>query len=337
MKINFFGDVMLGRGVANVVSNSQNILKHFKKTENDDHINICNLEAPIIIDEPNNKNKFFISPNALSILDFFNGVSIANNHIFDQGEIGLINTIETLKQRGIKHTGAGINKEEAFSPIIIRKDKGNIIILGLTSINNISVPDRSLAEKIALIEDRSLIDEFIVKYKKPMNTLVVMPHMGIEHVDAPSNYIVNKYRSLVDMGFDLIIGSHPHTVQGIEWYKKGLICYSLGDFIFDNLNKMRRKSLVVNIEFKSSNEWDTRFRLSIKNEDFQPKLLSSEVTKRYLKRVNRYIDNKYFYNSRFVSGKLYNQIYFICFETKVNGFKGFRKAILSKLSLILSR
>ena len=337
MKINFFGDVMLGRGVANIISDDQNLLLDFKKTENNDSINICNLEAPIIINEPIKKNKFYVSKNALPMLGFFHGVSIANNHICDQGEIGIINTVEVLKQRGIKYTGAGINKEEAFLPIIIREDKYNIIILGLTSINNISASDRNLAEKIALIEDKSFIDEFIMKYNNPMNILVAMPHMGVEHVDAPTNYIVNKYRSLVDMGFDAIIGSHPHTVQGVEWYKKGLICYSLGDFIFDNLNKLRRKSLIVNLDFKTPNEWEARFRLSIKNEEFIPKLQSSEITEKYLKRVNRFIGNKYFYGSRFISGKLYNQIYTIYSETKFNGFKGLIKVILSKLRLFLSR
>ena len=115
-----------------------------KEYENNDHINICNLEAPIIIDEPNNKKKLYISKNALPILDFFYGVSIANNHICDQEESGLINTIEALKQRGIKYTGAGISKEEAFLPIIIREGKYNIIILGLTSINNIDKINVSL-------------------------------------------------------------------------------------------------------------------------------------------------------------------------------------------------
>jgi poly-gamma-glutamate synthesis protein (capsule biosynthesis protein) len=86
---------------------------------------------------------------------------------------------------------------------------------------------------ITLIEEYKLVNRKIVFYI----------HAGLETVDVPLPFFRELYQHLVDAGVDLVIGHHPHVIQGMEIYKTGLIYYSIGDFIFNSKNVKRFESV----------------------------------------------------------------------------------------------
>ncbi len=67
--------------------------------------------------------------------------------------------------------------------------------------------------------------------------MVVYVHWGVERSDMPEQYQKDMGRGYIDAGADIVIGSHPHVLQGFEWYNGGLIAYSLGNFIFNDREK----------------------------------------------------------------------------------------------------
>jgi poly-gamma-glutamate synthesis protein (capsule biosynthesis protein) len=77
--------------------------------------------------------------------------------------------------------------------------------------------------------------EQIPKYKKSVDLLVVNLHWGIEYFHLPTPQQIATARELIDLGADIIIGHHPHTLQGIEKYNGGIVAYSLGNFVFADI------------------------------------------------------------------------------------------------------
>lgn len=156
-------------------------------------------------------------------------VSLANNHVMDYGADGLHSTISYLNKAGIKTVGAGQNIHQARSPVVI---EGPGIKIGFLA--NALTRDNATARKsgVAGLNPRSLEKE-IRLLKSDCDLVVVSLHAGVEFKSRPENYMRSISRSLVEHGCDIVLGTHPHSVQGIEEYKNGLIAYSLGNFVFD--------------------------------------------------------------------------------------------------------
>ena len=130
---------------------------------------------------------------------------------------GVFQTLSILDEFNIQHTGR--KTKGVFNPIIIESNGKSMALLGITSKKNILESQHIYLDQIALIEDETMIIDFINKYKILVDILVVLPHMGVEHVDCPADFIRLAYHDLIDKGFDLVVASHPHTIQGIEKYK----------------------------------------------------------------------------------------------------------------------
>jgi poly-gamma-glutamate capsule biosynthesis protein CapA/YwtB (metallophosphatase superfamily) len=196
-------------------------------------INIGNLEcslsdreAPIHI-----RNKTFNlrgSPEfCKSLADAgFNIISLANNHILDYGAGGLIDTIDNLQKEGIHHIGAGKDLEEASKPLIIEMKGLRLAFLAFTYAFRARYKKPGCAPC-----NFSFIQRQIRRVRSSVDVVIVNVHQGIEYVDFPSRKTVALYRGIADEGADLILGHHPHVVQGVEFYNNSLIVYSLGNFV----------------------------------------------------------------------------------------------------------
>lgn len=335
MRINVFGDVMFGRNVAESINHGVDLLSEIRGRTGENNFNICNLEAPYIRNNPYNPTRFFFTEMALPTLQHFQAVTLANNHVFDQGLDGLYETIEILDKLHIQHTGIGMNKEDAFRPILINVKGISVALLGITSKKNIMKAAHVYLNYIALIEDDEKIESFVREYKQRGSYLIVLPHMGIEHVDCPSEYIKEKYRRLIDIGFDMVIASHPHAVQGVEEYREKIICYSLGDFIFDNLSSLRNKSMVVSLDFSVGDEPQFFFSVTHKNSLFQPTIMTEEQAFEMKRRLNSYINSEFAFQIRLVICKIYNQIYNITYIKRTQGWKSTFASIREKIFLLI--
>ncbi|QAY66421.1 CapA family protein [Paenibacillus protaetiae] len=236
----FVGDILLGASVADMIaSNGYDYpYKQAKLYLSDPDITAGNLEYPVTENGTPAENKTYVfkgSPDALPALkdSGLDLVTLANNHTLDQGVEGLLDTMKHLDEAGIQHVGAGHDDMEAFQPVIIEKNGIKIAYIGLSKV----VPDVSWkADKnkpgVAETYDTTRAVAAIKSAKEQADLVVVMVHWGVERSDKPEAYQRDFAKQYIDAGADLIIGSHPHVLQGFEMYKGKWIAYSLGNFIF---------------------------------------------------------------------------------------------------------
>ena len=141
--------------------------------------------------------------------------------------------IDTLDSAGILHVGSGKNLEEAKQPQIIEKNGKKIGFLGASRVFPTGgwAAGSSHPGMFSAYDTASVVQE-IQKVKKECDYLVVYVHWGIERNTQPEAYQREMGHQYIDAGADLVVGSHPHVLQGIELYHGKWILYSLGNFVF---------------------------------------------------------------------------------------------------------
>lgn len=162
-------------------------------------------------------------------------VSLANNHTLDYGPDALTDTFKTLDDAGIDYAGAGDNMDRAKAPICRTAGGRKIAFLAASRVifaGSWYATD-SRAGMVGTY-DPSLILQSIKKAKVADDYVVVYVHWGIERQSSIVDYQRSLAQQYIDAGADAVIGSHPHTMQGFEYYKGKPIAYSLGNFIFSN-------------------------------------------------------------------------------------------------------
>ncbi|HPW68750.1 MAG: CapA family protein [Desulfomonilia bacterium] len=163
-------------------------------------------------------------------------LSLANNHILDYREQAMYETMGCLEMQGIGWFGAGASIEEANRPAII--ERGGIS-LGVLSRSEVTIDSPFYASEqergIAPLDLKELAHA-VASLKGRVHAVAVCLHWGKEDWRYPSPDQVRTAHEIIDMGADLIIGHHPHVLQGIERYRWGHIAYSLGNFLFSDLD-----------------------------------------------------------------------------------------------------
>ena len=161
------------------------------------------------------------------------GVTLANNHALDFGQEALLDSCEILDRAGILHTGAGKDLDAARRPVIVERKGKRIAVIGATRV--IPVADWAAGGQhpgmLAAYDMTALLEE-IRAQKQENDAVIVCIHWGIERDEQPQDYQRTMGRQMIDAGADLVIGSHPHVLQGMEYYKGKPIAYSLGNFVF---------------------------------------------------------------------------------------------------------
>jgi poly-gamma-glutamate synthesis protein (capsule biosynthesis protein) len=159
-------------------------------------------------------------------------VTIANNHIFDLGEKGLINTIRLLDENGIKHCGAGANMEEASKPAMVEINGKKIAFLGYMPYWwEAPHPASEINAGINHLHIEK-VEKDVIKSKEQYDYVFVLPHWGIEHTHYPTNREREFALKIINAGADGIIGSHTHMIQPLVKYKGIPVFFSLGNFLF---------------------------------------------------------------------------------------------------------
>lgn len=172
-------------------------------------------------------------------------VSVANNHVYDYGETALLDTLDTLKQYGIPYVGAGRNLEEAKEIVYFRTGGMKIAYVSATQVERSYVFTKEASVNspgVLRTYDPARFLEVIKKAEETSDFTVVYVHWGTEGVnqfEADQQSLGHQY---IDAGADLVIGDHPHCLQGVEYYKGVPIFYSLGNFWFNS--KTRDTGLV---------------------------------------------------------------------------------------------
>lgn len=175
-------------------------------------------------------------------------VTLANNHALDFGKDALLDTCETLDKADIRYVGAGKNLEEASSPVILEVNGLKLAFLGTTRV----MPEYSwAAQKDSAGMFETYNPEALLKKIREVRAVsdyvIVYVHWGVERETTPKDYQRTMGKQYIDAGADLVIGSHPHVLQGIEYYQGKPIVYSLGNFIFGS-QIPKTMLLMVNLE-----------------------------------------------------------------------------------------
>lgn len=160
-------------------------------------------------------------------------VTLANNHALDFGTDALVDTCDVLDEAGIYRVGAGRDLEEARKPVILEVKGKKIGFLGASRVIPVGSWNATATTPGMLTTyDPTLLLEDIRKVRESCDYVVVYVHWGIERRDRPEEYQRGLGKQYIDAGADLVIGSHPHVLQGMEYYKGKPIVYSLGNFVF---------------------------------------------------------------------------------------------------------
>ena len=240
----FGGDVYLGSYVLEAYDEaggiSGNLDEAYRDLTSSADLFVVNEEFPFSLrgtPEGDKEFTFRVDPQRVNILKEMgvDGVTLANNHILDYGVEALSDTINTLDAAGIGHTGAGEDRERASEAFISEINGKTVAVLGTTRVMPFAhwAAGSSSAGVFAAYDayKERLLSE-ISELSESCDLTVVMIHWGTERKETPDDYMRSLASEMAEAGADLIVGSHPHVLQGTEFIGEVPVIYSLGNFLF---------------------------------------------------------------------------------------------------------
>lgn len=232
--VSFFGD----RADAPMMEVFSSVAPIFKGVD----LSVINLENPLISSEKGQavKGKCTLRGSVgwadIMKQSGINLVSLANNHMMDYGSDGLFSTMDALENVGLPYLGAGRNKEEAERPFFTELNGCKIAIIARSSVVVASKCYAGDQEPGVAFFDATETLNTIRECKKKSDCVIVILHWGIEQYEYPTPDQRRLATVLVRAGADMILGHHPHVLQGIETREGGFVSYSMGNFLFDEFN-----------------------------------------------------------------------------------------------------
>jgi poly-gamma-glutamate synthesis protein (capsule biosynthesis protein) len=272
----FAGDVTLSDSFADVAGSDYkwafSQLEEYRKAD----VAMVNLENPLTDAtrmRPGKTFNFKADPKSVGVLAAggVDIVNLANNHTMDYEADGLKETLETLDKAGIRYVGAGRDIKEARRPEIIEVKGQRIAYLGYYD-PNFHAADKGTAGTNPLIEDQ--IAQDIKAIRNQVDWIIVNYHWGVELAEYPQDWQRKLAQFTIDQGADVVVGHHPHVLQGAEIYKGRPIAYSLGNFIFGGNSRSDYDTAVLKVSLKGRN-MKVEF-LPVQVRQYQPKVVKGE-------------------------------------------------------------
>lgn len=255
------GDINLGRGVGDVIARRgldypmAAVAARLGRAD----LAFASLESPLGVKGsplPGKGSLLRARPETVAALRQagIDGVTVASNHIFDYGAENFLETLSILKENGIPFTGGGADLAAARRPLVLEAGGLRVAFLGYSrfadDVWSRESPIRARAGEaspgVAPLDER-MIAEDVARARREADRVAVALHWGEENVNHPAEAQRRLAHRLVDAGADLVLGFHPHAVQGLERYKGALIAYSLGNFVFDLDKEINRESMILEI------------------------------------------------------------------------------------------
>ncbi len=238
------GDVMLVRDVPDPAA----ALAPMRGLLRSADLAVGNLESTLSTDgEPQQgSDSFGAGPALVPVLwdAGFDALSLANNHAGDYGERALRQTVRTLQHSRIRPFGGGDDLAEAAEPAVLSAPDGTTYaFLGFNAIGEtpIATDDGPGALSVRMpprtgplnADDLSRVTRAVRQAQRDADVVVVLPHWGTQYTHVPVPEQRTVARRLVAAGADLVVGGHPHWVQGIDAVDGVPVLHSLGNFVFD--------------------------------------------------------------------------------------------------------
>lgn len=303
----FVGDLMFDRGVLFKIQNASKgeavldfdfPLALVKDRLSGYDMTFGNLEGPVSSRGANRGSiySFRMNPEVVTALAGagFDVLSVANNHIGDWGTDAMIDTLSYLSDSGIIAVGGGLNREEVYSPKYFKINNGDKVFtvgfIGASEFGKGYTEAKSDTVGIAVLDANGNNSELVTAIKKAKSNadlVVVSLHFGEEYKLEPNKFQRLTAESFIDAGADIVVGHHPHVLEPVEEYvvkanqesgkpHKGLIAYSMGNFVFDQyFSKETMSSAILEVDFDTGSKTYKWRLVPIKiNKNFQPEVLS---------------------------------------------------------------
>lgn len=282
----FSGDVTLSDTFKEVMG--QNYAQTFARMPEYAQADVAmvNLENPLTratLPLPGKQFNFKADPESIEALKSggVDIVTLANNHSMDYDADGLKETIANLDAAGIEYMGAGNDLTHARRPQIVDVKGQRIAYLAYWGEEYGAEANKPGVNNIR--EDR--ISEDIRAIRDQVDWVVVNYHWGQELADFPADWQVKLAHFTVDQGADLVVGHHPHVLQGAEVYKGRPIAYSLGNFIFGGNSRTDYDTAVLRVALKDK-QMKVEF-LPVEVKAYQPQVAQSDRAKDILNHLTQ--------------------------------------------------
>ena len=227
----FGGDVMLGRSCGARIQNGTDPFEGISSLVRQASFAAANLECTISnLGGTANRYAFRAPAQSADLLRQagFDAMGLANNHSLDFGPVALQDSAARLLREQIEPVGVKTATKTACDPSFFSLSDGKRI--ALFAINDV---DTRPTSQIAMASARAKLGNAIAKARSHANLVICLVHWGIENRDRITDEQRDLARWLIDRGVDLVVGSHTHCVQSIDFYHGRPIAYSLGNLVFD--------------------------------------------------------------------------------------------------------
>ena len=195
----------------------------------------------------------------------FDALSLANNHAGDYGDGALVRTVDLLRATGLRPFGAGSDLAHARRPVTLTRHGNTFGFVGFNAIGETpeAAPAQPGASSVSMPPrtgplDRAELDRVLGDVRRlagRVDVVVVMPHWGTQYTERPEPIQMSVARKLAGAGADLVVGGHPHWVQGASMIGDTLLVNSLGNFTFDMVEPEKNEGLVLEATY-----WDDELK-----------------------------------------------------------------------------
>jgi hypothetical protein len=237
------GDIMLGRGVrepARALAPLTPLLRGYDLT-------VGNLESTLSDDgaPQQGEDSFAAAPSVVRLLQRagIDAVSLANNHTGDYQDAALLDTVRLLRGSTIQPFGAGPDRAAAGRAAVLQRGATSFGFLGFNAIGETPRAARGRPGALSVRmpprtgplsrSDLEHVCRLVRRLAARVEVVVVLPHWGTQYTHRPEPVQRRVARQLVRSGADLVVGGHPHWVQGLDPVRRAVVAHSLGNFIFD--------------------------------------------------------------------------------------------------------
>jgi len=267
----FGGDVMLGRSCAAKIENGMDPFAGIAPLLRGATFAAANLECTIsALGESSHRYAFRAPVGSAQLLRRagFRAMGVANNHALDFGTAALEDCATRLSQQQVEPIGVGKPGNSAYTPSFFSVLDGKEI--AVLAINNVGIID----PQVARASDWSALNASIDGARSRANFVVCLVHWGVENSERITDEQRELARSLIDRGVDLVVGSHPHCVQALDFYHGCPIAYSLGNLVFDGAPTVQswNRSALLQIGLNQNAEASSASLIPIVLEDGFPRL-----------------------------------------------------------------
>ena len=243
------GDIMTHQPVSESakIHGYSTFFKHIADRIDGADLAVGNMEFPLA-GRPHTGYPAFSGPDeyAQYLSDIgFDVFLTANNHILDKGAAGLRRTIDVLEEKGLIYTGISLNEaaDTLLNPLIIQVKGLRIAIVNFTYGTNAA--PRTQWPKVHYMQKDDILP--VLRRAQEADLMMVFPHWGIEYKLHHNQEQEEMARWLVDNGADVVIGTHPHVIQDVQYIDGVPVIYSLGNALSNQMDLNTRLELAVTL------------------------------------------------------------------------------------------